>query len=597
MGSHVSNVTPTVETLAGSWLALQCQMIPKVHRGAVYLGVGEEQEPRAAARWPEGSRDSASLTAATRLVIDRKCPVLCGGDDLPGADGFLNIACPLVVQGRFTGVVAVAVESATEQQQRAVMQLLQWGSTWLEFLVHREASSVTNSLMTATRVVATCLEHRRFQASATATVTELATHLRCERVSIGFLDAGTMRVRAISHNATFNPKSNLARDLEAVMDEALVQGDVVLFPPNPDSPMRVVAEHAAFSASHADGCVCTIPIGDDGALSGAIVFERPADQPFDAQSLELCEVVGSLLGPILELKRKEARWFGAVIRDDTTNFLARVVGRGHIGMKLALVAIVAAVTWMTVTTGPYRVTADASIEGTVQRAIVAPMDGFVANALIRAGDVVREGEVLGQLEDKDLQLERARWAGQREQYQTEYRQALAKRDRAQTRVLAAQLDQAKAQLELIEDKLARTELVAPFDGLVVSGDLSQRYGSPVERGQVLFEIAPLDSYRVVLEVDERDIADVRAGQRGQLAITALSGEVTDIVIEKITPVSTPENGRNHFRVEAALDRPIGGLRPGMAGVGKVSVDERRLISIWTRELVDWFRMWRWSWFG
>ena len=212
-----------VETLASSWLALQCQMIPKVHRGAVFLGVNEKDDPTATACWPEGTDGSSALSAATRLVIDRKCPVLCGGDETTEFDGAgsINIACPIMVEGRFAGVVAVEVASPNEQQQRAIMQLLQWGSSWLEFLVRRESSSVTKSLATATRVVAVCLEHDEFQAAATSTVTELATHVSCERVSIGFRQRNHAPVYAISHSANFYRKTNLVRDLEALMEASI----------------------------------------------------------------------------------------------------------------------------------------------------------------------------------------------------------------------------------------------------------------------------------------------------------------------------------------------------------------------------------------
>jgi len=593
----MTNFVPMVETLAGSWLALQCQMIPKVHRGAVYLGVNGKEYPTVTASWPEGSEVSPALTAATRLVIDRKCPVLCGEDETTEFDGTgsLNIACPLMVDGRFTGVVAVEVASPNEQQQRAVMQLLQWGSTWLEFLVRRESSSVTSSLMTAMRVVATCLEHEEFQAAATSTATELATHLRCERVSIGFREGNDARVQAISHSANFNKKTNLIHDLEALMEESLTQGDAIVFPSTADGPIRVSAEHATFAKNHDAGCLCTMPLGNDGDLYGALVFERAADQPFDDAALEICEVVASLLGPILELKRKDARWIGAALRDEVFAFNSRVFGRGRVGLKRGLIALAALVGYLSVATGEYRVTSKAMLEGTVQRVIVAPMDGFIANAASRAGDLVRAGEILGRLENKDLQLERAKWAGQRQQHKTEYRQALAKRDRALTRILNAQIAQADAQLDLIDEKLARTDLTAPFDGVIVSGDLSQQFGSPVERGQVLFEVAPLDSYRVVLNVDEREISEIRVGQTGQLAMTALSGEVMDIVVEKITPVSSADDGRNSFRVEARLEQSVDGLRPGMLGVGKVDIGQRKLIAIWTYKLANWWRLWLWSW--
>ena len=45
-------------------------------------------------------------------------------------------------------------------------------------------------------------------------------------------------------------------------------------------------------------------------------------------------------------------------------------------------------------------------------------------------------------------------------------------------------------------------------GLVVSGDLSQSVGAAVQRVQLLFEIAPLNAYRVMLNVDESQIGEI-----------------------------------------------------------------------------------------
>ena len=65
------------------------------------------------------------------------------------------------------------------------------------------------------------------------------------------------------------------------------------------------------------------------------------------------------------------------------------------------------------------------------------------------------------------------------------------------------------------------------------GDLSQSLGSPVERGEVLFEVAPLDDYRIIVEIDERDISMVSAGQLGTLTLAALPGESFEL-----TPIGT-----------------------------------------------------------
>jgi multidrug efflux pump subunit AcrA (membrane-fusion protein) len=172
---------------------------------------------------------------------------------------------------------------------------------------------------------------------------------------------------------------------------------------------------------------------------------------------------------------------------------------------------------------------------------------------------------------------------------------MAKRDRAQIEIIGAQIAQAEAQLALLDEQLARTVMSAPFDSVIVSGDLSQSLGSPVERGQVLFELAPLDGYRIVLKVDERDIAHVAPGQHGELAVTAMPGDSLPFTVTSITPVNLAQEGRNYFRVEARLDGDPARLRPGMAGVGKIRVEERKLVWIWTRSLADWVRLTLWSW--
>jgi multidrug resistance efflux pump len=199
------------------------------------------------------------------------------------------------------------------------------------------------------------------------------------------------------------------------------------------------------------------------------------------------------------------------------------------------------------------------------------------------------------LDDRDLALERARFASQLLQLENEYRKALAERDAPEARIVAARVVQARAQYDLAAYQLSRTRIEAPFHGIVVKGDLSQKLGSPVERGELLFEVAPLDNYRPVLEVDERDIDEVDIGQTGQIVFAAFPEQPLAFRVENITPVSAASEGRNHFRVEASLVETPDLLRPGMEGVAKVDVGRRRLLWIWTHEAMDWLRLTLWSW--
>ena len=195
------------------------------------------------------------------------------------------------------------------------------------------------------------------------------------------------------------------------------------------------------------------------------------------------------------------------------------------------------------------------------------------------GDTVRAGQVLCRLDDRELKLEQTRLLSEREQLARKHRQALAAQERSNMTILAAQIDQVEAMLTLVTDKLARATLVAPFDGVVVSGDLHQLLGTPVELGKVLFQIAPLDAYRVILQVEERDIAYLQVGQPGELTLSGIPNGYMDFSVEQITPVSTAQEGRNYFRVEAQPPRALrtrasrdGGRRQDRRGRAHADLD-------------------------
>ncbi|HXL75473.1 MAG TPA: efflux RND transporter periplasmic adaptor subunit, partial [Burkholderiales bacterium] len=481
--------------------------------------------------------------------------------------------------------------------QRA-LRMVYWASAWLvdQFRQQdlKERDTRLARLALATDLVASALQERRFASSALAVANELAGRLKCDRVSLGFEESGSVEVEAISHTASFDRKTNLVRLIGEAMDEVLDLDASIVHPARDGDELGAIA-HSELAREFKDLAICSVPLAQDGHAGGVLMLERGRGEAFDAEAIELCKTVGMLLGPILALKRENERGEWQRLREALAAGARALFGPRHPGVKLLALIAGAVVLFCSLAAGEYRVSAKTVIEGEVQRAAVAPFDGYVAQSLVRAGDTVKKGQVLARLDERELKLEQTRLASEREQLMRKHRQAFAALDRASMAVIAAQINQAEAQLSLVEDKLARATLAAPFDGIVVSGDLSQLLGSPVEQGKVLFQIAPLDAYRVILEVDERDIAHVRVGQQGELALSGMPARPMHFALKQITPVSTAQDGRNYFRVEAQLDNASVHLRPGMEGVGKISAGERKLIWIWTHPLVDWLRMWAWKW--
>jgi biotin carboxyl carrier protein len=397
----------------------------------------------------------------------------------------------------------------------------------------------------------------------------------------------------VSDSARFEERSQPLREIAAAMEEALDQDSVVFDALDAASADLVRTAHAALRARGA-GAVCTVPFAEQGQPAGAFTFEAPAGRALPPDLAERVRPVIDLVGPLLSIRQREERPLAARLREALRDRIDELRDPAHPGRRLLLGSLLGTLFFLVVVPAPYRVSAPARLEGTVQRAVVAPLDGFLAETSARAGDIVAQGQVLGGLDETELALQRRKWSAQREQYAHELRGAMAEHDSARVAVLQAQLDQAEAELDLVQEMLERTRLVAPFAGVVTKGDWSQTLGSPVARGDVLFEIAPLDQYRIVLEVDEREVGDVVLGRRGTLALSALPSRSFPLVVERIAPVATAADSRNFFRVEARLDGPALTLRPGMEGVGKIEVGWRRLLWIWTHSLTDWLRLWAWA---
>ena len=578
-------------------------MLKGVRSALVLLGTPDRGPFTPAAVWPNPNFSVKHLTGAAERALKERRGLLLQNESSQYEENTLlpghQIAYPIEVSGKMHGIVVLELEPRPGSEIQDLMRKLHWGTAWLEVMLRRtdalRSAEENARLQTVLDLLASTVEQERLQQATMAFVTQLAMKLECDRVSLGFGDGKQMRIQALSHTAEFGKQMNLVRAIESAMDEAIDQQALVLYPLPLEATPLVTRAHAELSRQHGAGRICTLPLGSDRKFFGGLTLERPENKPFDQPTVELIETIAAMIGPILDSKRREDRWLIAKATESFADQLKKLVGPGHLALKIAGVLLLALVIFFAYAKGDYRVTAQTNLEGTIQRAVGAPFNGYIKEAPVRAGDIVRNGEMLCLLDDRDLKLERLKWATQKEQLLKQYREAMAKHDRAQVQINKAKIDQAEAQISLLDEQLARTKVVTPFDGIVMSGDLTQSLGAPVERGQVLFEVAPLDAYRVMVQVDERDIGEIVVGQRGELALPSMPGEIFPLAISKITPVSTAKEGRNYFRVEAQLENPSSRLRPGMEGIGKVTVDQRKLIWIWTHEVIDWVRLKLWAW--
>ncbi len=593
----------TPKAFCRSWLPLQCLRLNGVCCAMILLGEPDKGPYMPVAVWPDAKLRMHHLTGTAEQSLKERRGILvdtrktaASGMTFPER---FQVAYPIDIEGKIHGTVVLGVDAVERRAVQEIMRQLHWGAAWLEVLIRRtqaqDTSRESERLQTIFDLVVSAVEFKGFHASAMGLVTRMATRLECDRVSIGFTSGRRIQVQVMSHTAEFGKQTNLVRAIGAAMDEAVDQAATVVCPVPRNADPVVTRVHDELSRRHGFGAVCTVPLGYRGRFFGGLTLERPVDNPFDPATVELCEAVAAITGPLLETKKREERWLIRKTFASLARQLKRLLGPSYWMRKLIVLLLAAVVAFFAFYETDYRLSATTTIEGLVQRVVPAPFNGYIREAPVRPGDVVSAGQILCSLDDRDLKLERVAWSTRKEQQANEYQAAMAAHNRAKIQILRAKISQSDAQLALIDEQLVRAEIVAPFAGVVMSGDLSQLLGSPVERGQVLFEMAPLDAYRVIAQVDERDINNVAVGQSSTLLLPSMPNEAFSFVITKITPVSTAKEGRNYFRVEGRLTQASEHLRPGMEGVGKITVDRRKLIWIWTHEMGDWLRLQLWRW--
>jgi RND family efflux transporter MFP subunit len=594
----------TSNELCQAWLALICEQIPGASAAAVLVENQEMQIYVPMAVWPKASPSMGRLAKIVELCLrDRRGVVESAAspqqvEDAPDRldlSHLTRIAYPILLEQRVSAVVAVEAE-CDEGEVNKIFRDIHWASAWLSSLLTgrelEEAITAKAHVGSVLEVIAVVLRHGKLQQVLFEMVNELRQRFGCARVAIGLVSNDSVKLTALSEAATFEKNTSLAKAYMRAMEEAYDHGKMELL--NASSEMSHFPMHRELMQISGSRSVISCPLFEGGRIMGVLVLEA-SGKAFNDEKLAWLDAFTAMAAPII-LQRKKAEQNGWLrLADEAQSVLAKLFGPRYLIWKAAAAFLVVVLASLLLVHIDYRVTAKTVIEGEIQRVISAPFDGFVGSAFVRAGDTVKQGQLLANLDDRELMIEKARWASERDQYDNRLREAMATHDLSEVQVLGAQLNQAEAELNLVTKKIEYAHLLAPFDGLVISGDLSQQVGAPVEVGKKLFEIAPLQSYRVILQIDERDIRHIKIGQSGMLVITGIAGDALPLTIQKVTPVATAEDGKNFFRVEASLSDASTRLRPGMEGIGKVVTDRHSLWWVLIHSFTDWLTLTLWTW--
>jgi biotin carboxyl carrier protein len=433
---------------------------------------------------------------------------------------------------------------------------------------------------------------RRFVAAAMTVCNELAGRYGCDRVSLGWLKNGMVRVKAMSHTDNFEKKMEAVQQLELAMEEAVDQ-DADIIVPAQESAGLITRDHLAYAKGQDVEAMTTLIVRKKDEPVAVFSFER-GKTPLTETDLRLLRITVDLVSTRLtELKSRDC-WFGARLAHWMREGLGGLVGYEHTWAKFFGLLGAAALIAVTCIPVRYRVDSPMILRTDDVSYITAPFDGYIESVAVKAGDAADTGQTLLSLDKKDLILEEAGLLAEKNRQQREVEKARASGELADMCIAQARLDQAAARLDVTRYKLERAAIVSPFNGVIIEGDQLERIGSPVKQGEVLFKVGRIKNMYAEAKVSENEIQNIAAGSGGQIALASRPQEPFDIGVWLVEPSAVVSQKDNVFLVRCAFNRPVPGyFRPGMTGISKINAGRKTLLWIVGHRTVDFLRLKLW----
>jgi RND family efflux transporter MFP subunit len=227
--------------------------------------------------------------------------------------------------------------------------------------------------------------------------------------------------------------------------------------------------------------------------------------------------------------------------------------------------------------------------------VKAEVGGKVKEIHVLAGDSVKQGQLLVEIDDRDILTEKE--SAMTEIAGAELQMEKARRNNERGQELFAQklisqeafdnlatehelaknsLDRAKRKVQIVDDKLSKTKVTAPNDGTVLEVPVTEGQviipAASVNNGTTLMTIANLDRLLVESHVNQVDVAKLRPKQRVKLRAESIKDGDMEAEIFFIAPIATIKSSVKGFAVQALIDKPSSALRPGMTVSLSVPID-------------------------
>ncbi|MHC4441608.1 MAG: efflux RND transporter periplasmic adaptor subunit [Planctomycetota bacterium] len=432
---------------------------------------------------------------------------------------------------------------------------------------------------------------------AFAITNNLRNKLGCEQVSLGMVLGRRIKILSVSGLPHVSNKSAGIQHIRPAMEECYDADIPIVTQRNTEGASEHATSgyclHRQWQAAAKGDIVASIPLHTAGETVAVLSLRRRPNELFTDEQIKEIRTLVEPFASALHLVRKANRGILQHALDYYRDTVKLFTTPGHLAFKIMIATMVATVIWFIFGTINYRLTVPCQFVPGQTRHISAPFDGILQAAKVIEGGHVRKGDVLCQFDTRELDQQRAKILAQIAVFEREKDRAMGDDNPAHVQLSLANQKLARTQLEIIENRIQQSTIHAPFDGVIIVGDLRKAVGAVVSRGDPLFEIAPLDSWFLELHVPEADAEDLDCGLQGEFALHARPEVLHSFTISRTCLQAEARKQKNVYIAEADINLPYGWMRPGMEGSAKILVARRPVWWVVLHRAIDYLRMALW----
>ena len=515
--------------------------------------------------------DETFSTACTEVAEGGKSMVLA----LDCVDGLPGLFVPIKTPTGQNEILMVVLKTAADAKKamNVAAQVTAAMLLWMKANSQLESRWQVQALAAIMELVGKVEVSPNLVDASSAIANEMVSFLGCSNAAVGVRDVAKgsdVLLKAISGVHKLDATSAIAQTYQQTLHESDVRGEQGIYPAVDDNNAHLLLAHRQLAGTIHNEAVLSEPfVNNSGEIVGTWLFTGESNllqhERFRQFVTAASPHIAGALTLLQRCEKSKLQKAWATFKEKTSQRTRKMIPFVLLGLALLMFLPI-----------QYRVRCNCVTEPMARRFAVAPFDGTILTGFVEPGDMVTKGQVLAEMDGREVRLELSAKVAERQQALLQREIELTDGNVPKTFLSELENERLSSEANVLQFRQEHLSIRSAIDGIVLSGSLERSEAASVGKGEVLFEIGPTDQMKVEIAIPADDISQVRPGNRVKIWIEGREEDPLVSEIASVHPRSEIRDAQNVFIAKIEFANEDNQFRPGMKGTVRIDGERRSL---------------------